>query len=131
MGNTLGRYVLREVVTAWLVVTGVLLVILLANQVVGVLERAAANQYPQGVVLELIGLGALQNLSLLLPVGLLLGVVLAFGRATEAALFGDLGRGPRLLAPALPARGPSARAHQIFDLMCPLRARITSTSARS
>src|SRR6267142_4915165 len=80
LGNTLGRYVLREVVTAWLVVTGVLLVILLANQVVGVLERAAANQYPQGVVLELIGLGALQNLSLLIPVGLLLGVVLAFGR---------------------------------------------------
>jgi len=68
------------VVTAWLVVTGVLLVILLAKPGGGVLERAAANQYPQGVVLELIGLGALQNLSLLLPVGLLLGVVLAFGR---------------------------------------------------
>ena len=34
--------------------------ILLANQVVGVLERAAANQFPQSVVLELIGLGALQ-----------------------------------------------------------------------
>ncbi len=80
MGNILGRYILREVVTAWLVVTGVLLTILLANQVVGVLERAAANQYPQGVVLELIGLGALQDLSILLPVGLLLGVVLAFGR---------------------------------------------------
>jgi len=80
LGNTLGRYVLREVVTTWLVVTAVLLVILLANQLVGVLERAAANQYPQGVVLELIILGALQNLSLLLPVGLLLGVVLAFGR---------------------------------------------------
>ncbi len=80
MGNILGRYILREVVTAWLVVTGVLLVILLANQVVGVLERAAVNQYPQSVVLELIWLGALQNLSVLLPVGLLLGVVLAFGR---------------------------------------------------
>ena len=80
MGKILGRYILREVVTAWLVVTGVLLVILLANQVAGVLERAAVNQYPQGVVLELIGLGALQNLSLLLPFGLLLGVVLAFGR---------------------------------------------------
>ena len=80
MGNIFGRYVLREVVTAWLVVTGVLLVILLANEVVGVLERAAANQYPQSVVLELIGLGALQYLSILLPVGLLLGVVLAFGR---------------------------------------------------
>lgn len=67
-------------VTAWLVVTSVLLVILLANQIAGVLERAAVNQYPQGVVLELIGLGALQNLSILLPIGLLLGVVLAFGR---------------------------------------------------
>ena len=60
MRNILGRYVLREVVAAWLVVTGVLLIILLANEVVGVLERAAANQYPQSVVLELIGLGALQ-----------------------------------------------------------------------
>jgi len=80
LGNILGRYILREVVTAWLVVSGVLLLILLANQVVAVLERAAANQYPQGVVLELIGLGALQYLSILLPVGLLLGVVLAFGR---------------------------------------------------
>jgi lipopolysaccharide export system permease protein len=80
VGTILGRYILREVVTAWLVVSGVLLLILLANQVVGVLERAAANQYPQGVVLELIGLGALQYLAILLPVGLLLGVVLAFGR---------------------------------------------------
>jgi lipopolysaccharide export system permease protein len=80
VGKILGRYVLREVLAAWLVVSGVLLLILLANQVVGVLERAAANQYPQGVVLELVGLGALQYLSILLPVGLLLGVVLAFGR---------------------------------------------------
>jgi len=78
--NILGRYILREVVIAWLVVTGVLLVILLANQVAGVLERAAVNQYPKGVVLELITLGALQNLSLLVPFGLLLGVVFAFGR---------------------------------------------------
>jgi lipopolysaccharide export system permease protein len=78
--NTLGRYILREVVTAWFVVTSVLLIILLANQVAGVLERAAVNQYPKGVVLELITLGALQNLSLLVPFGLLLGVVFAFGR---------------------------------------------------
>jgi lipopolysaccharide export system permease protein len=80
LGTILGRYILREVVVAWLVVTSVLLIILLANQVVGVLERAAANQFPQSVVLKLIGLGALENLSVLLPVGLLLGVVLAFGR---------------------------------------------------
>lgn len=80
MGKILGRYILREVLVASVLVTTVLLVILLANQVAVVLERAAINQFPQGVVLQLIWLGALQNLSLLVPVGLLLGVVLAFGR---------------------------------------------------
>jgi len=113
LGNTLGRYVLHEVVTAWLVVTGVLLVILLANQVVGVLERAAANQYPQGVVLELIGLGALQNLSLLLPVGLLLGVVLAFGRlyhSSDGALPGALSTNTSSRPSALTSVAPRLQA---------------------
>jgi lipopolysaccharide export system permease protein len=80
LGKILGRYILREVVATSVVVTAVLLVILLANQVAVVLERAAVNQFPQDVVLQLIWLGALQNLSILVPVGLLLGVVLAFGR---------------------------------------------------
>ena len=97
MGKILERYILREVVLAWLLVTGVLLVILLAYQVVGVLERAAANQFPPGVVLQLIWLGALQYLSILLPVGLLLGVVLAFGRLyadSEMAAALACGAGP-------------------------------------
>jgi lipopolysaccharide export system permease protein len=80
LGKILGRYILREVVLAWLFVTGGLLVILLGQQLAAVLERAAENQFPQSVVLELIWLGALPNLSILIPVGLLLGVVLAFGR---------------------------------------------------
>ena len=80
MGKILGRYILREVVTAWFVVMAVLLIILLANQVAAVLERAAASQFPQGVVLELIYLGMLQYLSILVPFGLLLGIVLALGR---------------------------------------------------
>ncbi|MGH8293983.1 MAG: LPS export ABC transporter permease LptF [Steroidobacteraceae bacterium] len=80
MGKILGRYILREVITAWIVVMGVLLVILLANQVAAVLERAAASQFPQSVVLELIYLGMLQYLSFLVPFGLLLAIVLAIGR---------------------------------------------------
>lgn len=80
MGKILGRYILREVITAWIVVMGVLLVILLANQVAAVLERAAVSQFPQRVVFELIYLGMLQYLSILVPVGLLLGIVLALGR---------------------------------------------------
>jgi len=76
----LDRYILREVFVSWVAVTGVLLAILLTNQIAGVLARAAENQYPRGVVLELIMLGAVQNLALIVPVGLLLGVVLALGR---------------------------------------------------
>ena len=76
----LDRYILQEVVLAWLAVTSVLLIILLTNQVAAVLERAADNQYPRAAVLTLIGLSTLQNLPIVMPVGLLLGVVLAFGR---------------------------------------------------
>jgi lipopolysaccharide export system permease protein len=84
------------VVLTWLAVTGVLLVILLTNQLARVLQRAAENQYPQSVVLELIWLGALQNLTVLMPIGLLLGVVLAFGRLyhhSEMAAALDCGLG--------------------------------------
>jgi lipopolysaccharide export system permease protein len=76
----LDRYILREVVVSWLGVTGVLLAILITNQVASVLARAAEGGYPRGVVLELIGLAVVQNVSVVLPVGLLLGVVLALGR---------------------------------------------------
>lgn len=76
----LDRYILREVVVSWLAVTGVLLAILITNQVASVLARAAESGYPRGVVLELIGLAVVQNVSVVLPVGLLLGVVLALGR---------------------------------------------------
>ena len=80
MRRILDRTILREVVGSWAAVTGVLMALLLTNQLAAVLQRAAENQYPRGAVLELIGLGTLQYLSIVMPVGLLLGVVLAFGR---------------------------------------------------
>lgn len=80
MLRILDRYILREVLVSWLSVSGVLLAILIPYQVAKVLERAAESQYPRGVVFELIALGAVQNLSLILPVGLLLGIVLGLGR---------------------------------------------------
>lgn len=67
-------------VLTWLAVTGVLLILLLTNQLAKVLQRAAENQFPKSVVLELIWLGALQNLTVIMPIGLLLGIVLAYGR---------------------------------------------------
>jgi lipopolysaccharide export system permease protein len=61
-------------------VTLVLTLILLTNEGARVLSRAADNQYPHDVVFALIGLGALQHLPILVPIGLLLGMVMAFGR---------------------------------------------------
>ena len=80
MFRILDRYILREVTLSWFAVTGVLLVILVSNQLARVLERAAENRFPRDVVLALIGFTSLENLTVLIPVGLLLGIVLAFGR---------------------------------------------------
>jgi lipopolysaccharide export system permease protein len=100
---TVQRYVLREVVQTWLAVTGVLVAILVSNQLSRVLGQAAENQYGRRIVFELIALGAIMNLSVIVPVGLLLAVVLTLGRMyhdSEMAALQACGFGPaRLLAP--------------------------------
>ena len=100
---TVQRYVLREVVQTWLAVTGVLVAILVSNQLSRVLGQAAGNQYGRRVVFDLIALGAIMNLSVIVPVGLLLAVVLTLGRLyhdSEMAALQACGFGPaRLLAP--------------------------------
>jgi lipopolysaccharide export system permease protein len=100
---TMQRYVLREVMQTWLAVTGVLVAILVSNQLSRVLGQAAENEYGRNVVLDLIALGAIMNLSVIVPVGLLLAVVLTLGRMyhdSEMAALQACGFGPaRLLAP--------------------------------
>jgi lipopolysaccharide export system permease protein len=78
--KTLDRYIFKEVALAWIAVTGVLLVILLFNQFSRVLAQAVENQYSSDVVLILLALMSLQNLSILMPVGLFLAIMLALGR---------------------------------------------------
>src|SRR5258708_33640580 len=100
---TVQRYVLREVVQTWLAVTGILVAILVSNQLARGLGQGAENQYGRGVVFDLIALGALMNLSVIVPVGLLLAMVLTLGRMyhdSEMAALQACGFGPsRLLAP--------------------------------
>ncbi len=100
---TVQRYVLREVVQTWLGVTGVLVAMLISNQLSRVLGQAADNQYGRHVVIDLIALGAVMNLSVVVPVGLLLAVVLTLGRLyhdSEMAALQACGFGPaRLFAP--------------------------------
>src|ERR1700704_16719 len=94
---TVQRYVLREVVQTWLAVTGVLVAILVSNQLSRVLGQAADNQYGRHVVFDLIALGAIMNLSVIVPVGLLLAVVLTLGRMyhdSEMAALQACGFGP-------------------------------------
>jgi lipopolysaccharide export system permease protein len=80
LGRLLERYILREMIASAFAVTLVLVLILLTNEGARVLSRAADNQYPRDMVVALIGLGALQHLPILVPIGLLLGMVMAFGR---------------------------------------------------
>ena len=101
--GTLDRYLLREVGLSWAAVTGILLVILVSNQLAQVLGQAAERGYPREVILGLIALTSIQNLTVLIPVGLLLGIVLALGRLyheSEMAALRACGVGPgRLLRP--------------------------------
>ncbi|MFI4865811.1 MAG: LPS export ABC transporter permease LptF [Steroidobacterales bacterium] len=76
----LQRYMLWEMTVNFIGVTLIAFALLLVNQVGSVLARAAQLQYQKGFVLELIGLSAAQNVAILLPFGLVIGIVLAFGR---------------------------------------------------
>ncbi len=97
MLTRLDRYLLREVVQTSVAVTGVLLVILLSNQLARVLGQAAQSEFPGEVVLALIGLTTLQQLTVLVPIGLFLGIVLALGRLyheSEMTAMAACGVGP-------------------------------------
>lgn len=101
---TIQRYVLREVVQTWLAVTGLLVAILVSNQLSRVLGQAAENQYGRQVVIDLIALGAVMNLAVIVPVGLLLAVVLTLGRLyhdSEMAALQACGFAPAQLLPPL------------------------------
>jgi lipopolysaccharide export system permease protein len=78
-------------------VTGVLLVILLANQLARVLSQAAANDFPREVVLVLIALTSAGNLVVVVPIGFFLAIMLGLGRLyheSEMAAIQSCGVGP-------------------------------------
>lgn len=95
--RTLDRYLLKEVTETWLAVTGVLLVILLSNQLARVLSQAAANDFPRDVVLQLIGLTSAGYLTVVVPIGFFLAIMLTLGRLyheSEMAAIQSCGVGP-------------------------------------
>lgn len=80
MSRILSRYILKETAQTWFVVTMVLLLILLTNQFASVLGDAAADKLPKEAVFEVMGLTSVQYLTILIPIGLFLSIMLALGR---------------------------------------------------
>jgi len=78
--SILNRYLFRETLVSWLGVTGVLLLILLSSRFSRYLGQAAAGELPGEAVFSLLGLGVVNYLTLLIPIGLLLGIMMALGR---------------------------------------------------
>ena len=105
MFSLINRYIFREALASWLLVTGVLMFILLSNQFAEVLADAAANRLPREAVFLVLGLSSLQYLTILAPLGLFLGLMLALARLntdSEMSALMACGIGPgRLMGPLL------------------------------
>jgi lipopolysaccharide export system permease protein len=99
----ISRYILRETFFSFIVVISVLLLIFMSNQFAEILGDAAADELPRDAVFAILGLTFLRYLTLLAPIGLLLGVMLALARLnrdSEMAALVACGIGPgRLLRP--------------------------------
>lgn len=80
MKRILDRYIFREIALSWLGVTMILLMILLTNQFARVLGDVAKGKLPKNAAFDVIGLSAAQYLTVLVPIGLFLAVMLALGR---------------------------------------------------
>jgi len=111
MLRILDRYIFREIASTWLGVTMVLLLILLTNQFARVLGDVAKGKLPKGAALEVIGLSATQYLTILVPIGLFLAVMLGLGR-----LYRD-SEMPAMMACRV---GPAGIYRPLFWLLVPL-----------
>jgi lipopolysaccharide export system permease protein len=80
MLRILDRYIFREIALTWLAVTAVLLFILLTNQFARVLGEVAKDNLPKDAIFQIIGLTAVQYMTVLVPIGLFLSIMLALGR---------------------------------------------------
>jgi lipopolysaccharide export system permease protein len=111
MTRILDRYIFREIAMTWLGVTMVLLVILLTNQFARVLGDVAKGKLPKNAAFDVIGLSAAQYLTVLVPIGLFLSIMLALGR-----LYRD-SEMPAMMACRV---GPSGIYRPLLGLLIPL-----------
>lgn len=94
------RYLAREAFASWLAVTLVLLAIISSHRFARFLGEAAAGTLPGSAVFELLAYGSVGFLTVLVPVGFFLGLLMAFGRLyrdSEMTALAACGVGPAQL----------------------------------
>lgn len=74
------RYLLREVAASFLAATVILLLVMVGGAVADLLAKIARGRIPADLLFILIGLRAVSALTILLPLAVLLGVLLGYGR---------------------------------------------------
>lgn len=77
------RYMLKEFIINLIAVTGVLWLIYISTRFARYLADAAVGNMPADVIFSLLGLSSLGALSLLLPIGAFLAVMLTLGRMSS------------------------------------------------
>lgn len=80
MLRIIDRYLLRELAFGCFASTVVLLVVTLGGTVTDVLTKVARGRLPGNLVFEILGLRTLDALTVLVPLALFIGVLMAYGR---------------------------------------------------
>ena len=96
----LDRYLLREFTQATFATLVVLLMVSLGGIFAGVLGQIASGKVPASMLLSQMGLQTIRYLPMVLPLGLMLGLLLAVGRLyrdAEMPVLAAIGVGPRRL----------------------------------
>lgn len=83
--NLISRYLFREISFSCVLVLIVMFVILMSNQFAEILGDAAANELPRNAVFTVVGLTALRYLTLIAPIAVFLGIMLALARLNRDA----------------------------------------------
>lgn len=127
--GVIDRFLLRELVLTLMGVVGVLLLILVSNRLVRFLADVAAGQLPNDVVFVMLALKSVEYLTILLPMGFYLAVLLVFGRMyrdNEMAALAACGVGnPQLLRPVF------VTAVLLFALLLYMSLQLAPWAARS
>jgi len=78
--RTVDRYLVRELAAGFLAATAILLLVMVGGAVADLLAKIAKGRIPADLLFTLIGLRTVGTLTILVPLAVLLGVLLAYGR---------------------------------------------------